>query len=310
MFTIKQLEALYWSSSLGSFEAAASYLHISQSTVSKRIAELERQFPEPLFERSGRQSILTVRGEAIREIAEQMLRLNDRLVSAARGTGAQPLKIRLGVTDLIAVSWLPELIQRIETAYPGVEIEPEIDLSNVLVDRLLDRKIDFVICVRGAQQPQFISEPLDAIELVWMCSPKLLAGRTSLDQAELLSLTLLAQSSASVLRPMLYPVVDNENLTFSKKINCNNMGALAELAANHMGITILPRSFFYRYVQSGRLCVVNTPIQLPQMSYHITYRDDYYREFFASVAQICRDIRGFTEHAEQVGLDHSGVLDQ
>lgn len=297
MFTIRQLEALYWSSSLGSFEAAASYLHVAQSTISKRLAEMERQFPEPLFDRSGRHSVLTVRGEAILQIAEQMLRLNDRLVSAARGTDAVPLKIRLGVTDLVAMSWLPELVMRIEAAYPGVEIEPEIDLSNVLIDRLLDRKIDFVICPRGTLQPQFINAPLDAIELVWMCSPKLVGERTSLTREELLSMTLLAQSSGSVLRPMLYPIIDNENLTFRKKINCNNMGALAELAASGMGITILPRSFFMRYLQDDRLRVMDTPIYLPELNYYVTFRNDYYREFFAGVAQICREIRGFSEHA-------------
>ena len=40
MFTIKQMEALYWVSTLGSFEAAADYLNMVQSTISKRIGEL------------------------------------------------------------------------------------------------------------------------------------------------------------------------------------------------------------------------------------------------------------------------------
>lgn len=293
MFTIKQLEALYWASSLGSLEAAAAYLHVAQSTVSKRLSEMERQFTEPLFDRSGRQSVLTVRGEAIRQIAEQMLRLNDRLIASARGTETLPLKIRLGATDLVAMSWLPELVRRISATYPAVEIEPEIDLSNMLVERLLDRKIDFVICPRGTLQPQFINAPLGDIELEWMCSPALLGGRTSLSREELLSMTLLAQSSGSVLRPVLYPIIDNDGLTFAKKINCNNMGALAELAASGMGITILPRSFFTRYLESGRLCSVQTPLPLPALNYYVTYRNDYYREFFAEVAQICRDIRGF-----------------
>lgn len=223
--------------------------------------------------------------------------MNDRLISTARGADAVPLKIRLGVTDLVAMSWLPELVKRIESAYPGVEIEPEIDLSNVLIDRLLDQKIDFVICPRGTHQPQFINAPLDAIELVWMCSPRLVGDRTSLTREELLSMTLLAQSSGSVLQPKLYPIIDNENLAFHKKINCNNMGALAELAASGMGITILPRSFFVRYLEDERLRVMDTPVYLPELNYYVTFRNGYYREFFSGVAQICRDIRGFSEHA-------------
>ena len=44
MFTIKQMEALYWVSTLGSFEAAADFLNLAQSSVSKRLGELEQQF--------------------------------------------------------------------------------------------------------------------------------------------------------------------------------------------------------------------------------------------------------------------------
>ncbi|WP_290687323.1 MULTISPECIES: LysR family transcriptional regulator [unclassified Haematobacter] len=302
MFTIKQLEAIYWSSSLGSFEAAAEYLNVAQSTISKRISELESHFTDPLFERSGRQSVLTVRGETIRDIAEQMLRLNDRLVSSARGSDVAPMRVRLGVTDLVAISWLPELVGRIGDRYPGIEIEPEIDLSSVLVERLMDRKVDFIICPYSTLLPQFVEAPLDDLALEWMCSPGLIDGRTELTRAELLDLTLLSQSSSSILRPMLHAVIDNEALRFRKRINCNNMGALAEMAATGMGITILPRSFFGRYIQAGRLQVVRTPLPLPKLNYYGTYRNDSYSDFFAAVASICRDIRGFSDEAFTQGL--------
>ena len=39
MFTFKQMEALYWVSALGSFEAAADFLSLAQSTVSKRLGD-------------------------------------------------------------------------------------------------------------------------------------------------------------------------------------------------------------------------------------------------------------------------------
>ena len=37
MVTFKQLEALYWIGTLGSFEAAAQHLETTQSAISKRI---------------------------------------------------------------------------------------------------------------------------------------------------------------------------------------------------------------------------------------------------------------------------------
>ncbi len=41
MYTLKQLEAFYWSSELGSFSASSRKLHTTQSAVAKRVGELE-----------------------------------------------------------------------------------------------------------------------------------------------------------------------------------------------------------------------------------------------------------------------------
>jgi DNA-binding transcriptional LysR family regulator len=303
MFTIKQLEALYWSSELGTFEAAADYLNVAQSTISKRIAELERQFPDPLFERSGRQSILTVHGEAVREIARQILQLNDRLMAAAKDTNRLPMRVRLGVTDLVATSWLPELLRRLQQSYPSVEFEPEINLTAILIERMIERKIDFVITPRGTMQSQFINVPIDQVNFEWMCSPKMWEGRTRIETDELLTATLLAQSAASVLRPALYTVIDNENLVFARKINCNNMNALAELAANEMGVTILPSAFFKSYIASGRLHVVETPVALPKLHYHVTFRNDYHMGFYSEVADICVQLGRLSNAQSSISAD-------
>lgn len=290
MFTVKQMEALYWVSTLGSFEAAASYLNVTQSTVSKRISELEARFSAPLFDRTSRQSTLTQKGEDIRDIAEQMLRLNDRLVLTARSSNAPPLRFRLGVTDLVALSLLPQLLATVIERYPGMSMEPEIDLTAGLLKRLNERKIDFVICPRLTQDPQFINMRLGQIELVWMCSPKLIDDDRELTLSELLKFPLLIQSAGSILWPILHDVIDNPKLPFTKTISCNNMAALAELAAHGLGITILPKTFFAKYVHEKRLRVLKTVIELPKLEYFITYRNDYNGAFFEEIALLCREL--------------------
>ncbi len=296
MFTIKQMEALYWVATLGRFEAASLYLNLSQSTISKRIAELEQRFTVPLFDRSGRQAILTGKGEEIRGIAEEMLRLNDRLSATARSSNAPPMRFRMGATDLVAMSWLPELLSRIMQRYPSIEIEPEIEITATLLERLAERRIDFAICPRIMQHPQFVNTALGRIELAWMCSPRLWTSDTAMSTADLLRLPLLTQSAGSILRPVLQSVIDNPKLPFAKKITCNNMGALAELAAFGLGITILPRAFFSRHIADQRLRVIETEIPLPMLEYYINYRNDYHSGFFQEVSGLCQEICDFTAH--------------
>ena len=73
--TLKQLQAFYWAATVASFGVAAERLHVSQSTLSKRIAELEGQLRKPLFDRSGHRAALTEAGEQLLPLARRMLGL-------------------------------------------------------------------------------------------------------------------------------------------------------------------------------------------------------------------------------------------
>lgn len=292
-FTIKQLEALYWVGSLGSFEAASSYLNVAQSTISKRLAELEAQFAEPLFDRSSRASRLTARGAEVRSIAQDILRLNDRLAASARATEAAPMRFRLGMTDLVAMSWMSELLRQILDRYPEIRVDPEISVTSELLAGLGERRLDMAICPRAIQQPQFEHVPLGAIELAWMCAPDLCNDPAPLSREALLRLPLLTQSSGSILWPVLKSVVDNPRLPFKRRITCNNMAALAEMAAAGMGVTILPRAFFLRHVREGRLRILQSSIPLPQLEYFVNYRTGYHDGFFAEVTGMARGLCDF-----------------
>ena len=79
--TLKQLEAFYWAASASSFGVAADRLHVSPSTLSKRIAELEGQLGTPLFDRSGHRAVLTEAGQQLLPLARRMLGLADDMRS-------------------------------------------------------------------------------------------------------------------------------------------------------------------------------------------------------------------------------------
>ncbi|WP_417721069.1 LysR family transcriptional regulator [Salipiger sp.] len=294
MFTIKQLEALYWVATLDGFEAAAAHLNLSQSAISKRIAEVEMRFPEPLFDRSGRQAILTNQGRDVVEIARHILGLTDQLASRARKSNAVPARFAIGLTDLVALSWLADLIRVLRETHPGIEIQPEIDLTRNLIDRLQRRELDLVICPMRPDLPGYVHLDLGNIELCWLASPGLTGGRTALDRAEILKLTLLTQSRQSVLYDALKPIISNERLPFARTMFCNNMAALAELAAADLGITLLPAAFFRRHIESGRLQVIETDIELPSVTYYVSHHANYYRGFCDEIRAISQTICDFS----------------
>lgn len=80
--TIKQLEALYWTAKLGSFQAAADKLCATQSAIAKRVNELESSFDMRLLDRRGNKSVLTLQGRKCLEYAEDVLEATSKLMLA------------------------------------------------------------------------------------------------------------------------------------------------------------------------------------------------------------------------------------
>ncbi|WP_154588060.1 LysR family transcriptional regulator, partial [Bordetella pertussis] len=77
--TLKQLEAFYWAATCASFAVAADRLHLSLSSLSKRIAELESALGLDLFDRSGHRAVLTAAGERLLPQARDLLASADRM---------------------------------------------------------------------------------------------------------------------------------------------------------------------------------------------------------------------------------------
>ena len=129
MPTIKQLEALRWIVALGSFEKAAERLHTTQSAISKRVQELEVELRTPVFDRTQRSSRLTVKGEAIMALAEELLSVRDRILAVGTGRAVAMRHLRFGVTELTAMTWLPAFVSELRASYPRIVLEPEVEMS-------------------------------------------------------------------------------------------------------------------------------------------------------------------------------------
>ncbi|MEM9803572.1 MAG: LysR family transcriptional regulator [Planctomycetota bacterium] len=87
----------------GNLTRAAERLHVSQSAVSVQIQKLEQQLGHALFERSGRQLVLTEAGSMALDHADAIFRLGDELVGTL-GEGGEEARRVLRVGALATLS--------------------------------------------------------------------------------------------------------------------------------------------------------------------------------------------------------------
>ena len=131
----------------GSYTEAAFELNISQSTISKQIAQFEAELGITLFDRSVRKASLTPEGELLyREAAD--------LLSRIHAFSDYAEKLRLGskrVIDLLALPFVGNLnfyrpIFTFEEAHAGCEIRLHELEDNDLYKRVTAKKYDIALC--------------------------------------------------------------------------------------------------------------------------------------------------------------------
>lgn len=295
MMTFKQLEAIYWVARLGGFAQAAAKLHATQSAISKRIQELESLFDTPLFDRSLRTARLTDKGEEMFAVAKRLLGERDAAVEQFLRPEVIERRLRIGVTELTAMTWLPRLVRRIELLYPKVVIEPEVDASTVLRDKLVGDELDLAIVSEALEDPRCEARPVGEFENAWMCKPGLVDTAKPLRLKDMGKYRLLIQSSKSGVAMTVDPWLSAHGLRVpSSSLSSNNMLALISMTVSGLGVAYLPWQCLQPMIDSGALEMLNVSPAFPPTRYVALFRGDQRSSLIASVTTLAEESCDFT----------------
>ncbi len=294
MMTFKQLEALYWIGKLGGFSEAAAKLHATQSAISKRVQELELQFGTELFDRSHRSARLTEKGEEMFLIAKKMLDQRNMAIEQFSRPEVTERRIRLGVTELTAMTWLPRLVERIQQAYPAVVIEPDVDMGLSLREKLAADKTDIIFVPDGHNDSTFVARPLAKVDNVWMCKPGFLGRKKPMRLQELATYRLLTQGEMSGTGIEYRRWLSSLNVQPESALVCNNLIALLALTVSGLGVSYLPRECLREMTVAGMLEVVDVKPSLPAVKYVALCKKEQRSALFISIIKLAQECCDFT----------------
>lgn len=298
MLTLRQLLAIHWIERLGTFERAAEHLHTTQSAISKRVHELEQSTGLQLFDRSQRGARLTAAGEELLVIAREMLSLADRITSLKDGTHVVTRRLRLGITELTALTWLPRLIARLVADFPGLIVEPEVDMSRNLHEKLMDDLVDIIIIPDTFTAPEVTSVPLVSVENAWMAAPTLIGHSGVIELAELAKYPLLVQGKRSGSGLFVNKWLGALGIELPKTLSSDSLTAILGLTAAGMGVAYLPLECFRPLVDEGKLTVIRTTPELPPVPYMAMYRNDRPTAFVQEVASRAVELCDFSRQLQ------------
>lgn len=298
--TLRQLEAFYWSAILGNFSAAAVKLHMTQSALSKRVAELEAGLGAPLFDRDGYRPRLTALGRNLVEKARHMMALQREILEMDEARAELEGECRFGVTELVAMTWLPDLVASIRKRHPKVVLEPYVDLSHRLHEKLMEGAIDFAVMPMRPADRVLGSEALSKVEFAWMASPELVGPGAVLTPALLAEHPVLVQTPGSGLTPIFDAWSQANGLTIHRTLASNSLSAIAAMVVAGLGIAFLPAAYFSTLVARGDLCMLRTSRKLPWLDYYLVLRPDETNIVARAMCEAVRASCNFAQ-AQRVG---------
>jgi DNA-binding transcriptional LysR family regulator len=294
MMTFKQLEAIYWIAQLGGFSQAALKLHTTQSAVSKRVHELELLFDTELFDRSQRSARLTEKGEEMFVLAKRLLEQRDTAVEQFSRPEVIERRLRIGVTELTAMTWLPRLVELIQQHYPKVIIEPDVDMSVILREKMLADEVDLIIVPNAFTDIRLSSKVLGKVENAWMCKPGMLDSRKPMRLHELATHRLLTQGDKSGTGLVYSRWLKSLGVQPADTIISNSLVALIGLTISGLGISYLPRQCLGPMVAAGMLEVIKATPALPDAIYVAMYKGEQRSTLSASIIMLAQECCDFT----------------
>lgn len=161
----------------GTIAKASKELDLAQPTISGQIRALEERIGEKLFNKVGRNLVLTETGEVVFEYAEEIFSTGQELMDTLRGRPAgRPSRLQVGVSDSLPKTLVHHLLE------PALhhEMRPMLICQEDKTDRLLAelsiRRFDLVLAdepVSGPVRVKAFNHLLGECGLSFFASPAL-----------------------------------------------------------------------------------------------------------------------------------------
>jgi Transcriptional regulator len=155
------------------FTHAAEKVHVTQSTLSHQIKQLEDEVGQRLFDRVGKRVVMTEAGETLLPVVTKALREIDDGIRTLKGSARQLSgMVRIGATHTFNISLIPTCLATFLTNNPSVRVTVEELSAAEIEERIEADELDIGIAYRPVELRDLWLEPLYNEEMVLAVGPE------------------------------------------------------------------------------------------------------------------------------------------
>ncbi|MEC3910846.1 transcriptional regulator GcvA [Sphingobium sp. CR2-8] len=252
----------------GGFSRAGAEIGLTQSAVSRQIAQLEDWLQMPLFDRIGRRVRLNAAGRAY---ADDLLPALDSIRRATARASARPSRTALRIATLpsFGMRWLAPRLPQLTARHPDLVIDfaarsQPFDFGH----EDFDAAVHFGV---AEDWPGVAMDFLFREEAVPVCAPAWLAAHPLRDPADLLRAPLLSQASRrdAWARWLMAAGVDTSDL--AQGAAYEHFLMLAQACAAGVGVALIPSFLIQPELEAGTLVIPFARPLSTDQAYYLVY---------------------------------------
>jgi DNA-binding transcriptional LysR family regulator len=236
-----------------SITRAAAVLEMPKSTISRKLAQLEQSVGAVLLKKGQRGIAVTDAGMRFYEYCQRIVDDIDEAWLATRQTQSAMLgMLRVSLPVDFGVSWIGKAIADFALAYPGIELEVDVNSGAV---NLLETHYDVTIQLGPLQDTNLVCRRLATISRGVYGSPEYLAHRgipSTVHELGQHDCIVTAQQRADGIWNLCNETT-HRFASIKGKIVVNNISVAREMTIGHVGLSMLPNLMCTGDLRSGRL---------------------------------------------------------
>ncbi len=255
----------------GSFTKTSEELGYAQSTITAHIQAIEDYLSGQVFDRIGRQVILTDLGRQLEKQVDSLLNTYQKIESLS-GYGQSPRgTIRIGTEESIALYKLAPLFQAYSDAYPEVEIILINASYRELEPKLYTGETDIIFVIDKQIEAENLNVYVMAeVDMVFVASPDYLEKRDS--QSERIS-RIINTRKGGTFRHLFEDYLNSKGTKFENTLEAWSLELVKQSVIHGMGVTFVPKMTVQDEIKSGLLVADSVSLDkdekiLAQMAYH------------------------------------------
>ena len=252
MVDFKSIETFLWVVTFGSFRGAAQRLNTTQPAISQRIAQLEREMGVKLLNRDHRVASPTASGRQLMVYAEKLIGLRSEMMAEVGDRSAMRGVMRLGVAETIVHTWLPRLIKSVNTAYPNLSLEIEVDITPNLSARLLAQEIELAFVLGPLSASSVRNRALCDYPIGFLASPALGLGNGPLTVHELAKFPIITFPRKTQPYEIVRSLFNRPDLPPIRLHASASLATVIHMAIEGLGIAVIPTAIVENELADGQ----------------------------------------------------------